>query len=75
MLLAVPGLLFLNRCTWAHILLEAARVLGLPSEELLAQGEMAALEGRASPHGVIIEISAEHGFLKGADLRTRLPYA
>ena len=52
--LTVPGMLFVNRCTWAHILVEAARTLGLARERLLTSGEIAALEGRASPEGVII---------------------
>jgi len=45
--------LFVNRCTWVHILLEVARVLGMPQEELLTSEEVAALSGKASPLGVI----------------------
>lgn len=52
--LTTPGMLFVNRCTWAHVLLEAAQVLGLPQERLLASEELAALAGRASPEGVIL---------------------
>jgi phosphoketolase len=52
--LTTPGMLFVNRCTWAHILAEAARVLDVPRQELLTSEEMAALDGRASPEGVII---------------------
>jgi phosphoketolase len=52
--LDVGGLLFRNRCTWAHILVEVARVLELPGEALLAPEELAALDGRASPEGVVI---------------------
>ena len=51
--LNVPGMLFINRCTWAHILLEAARVLGMLQEELLTPGELLALEGKASPEGAL----------------------
>jgi hypothetical protein len=47
-------MLFVNRCTWAHILHEAARVLDIPRQEFLASEEMAALDGRASPEGVVI---------------------
>jgi phosphoketolase len=51
--LNVPGMLFVNRCTWAHILFEVARVLGISGEDLLTTEEKAALDGRASPEGVI----------------------
>jgi hypothetical protein len=33
---------------------EAARLLRLPEEELLTQEERRALDGKRSPHGVII---------------------
>jgi len=51
--LSVPGILFVNRCTWAHILLEAALTLGLPREDLLTPEEIAVLDGIASPEEVI----------------------
>ncbi len=51
--LNVPGMLFVNRCTWAHVLLEVARVLGLLQEELLTSEELAVLNGKASPEVVI----------------------
>jgi len=51
--LNVPGMLFVNRCNWGHILLEVARVLGLPQGELLASEELAVLNGKASPEGVL----------------------
>jgi hypothetical protein len=47
-------MLFVNRCTWAHILAEAAHVLDIPRQELLTSEEMTALDGRVSPEGVII---------------------
>jgi phosphoketolase len=52
--LTVAGMLFVNRSTWAHILTEAAQLLGLPRQDLLTAQELAALDGQASPHGVII---------------------
>ena len=52
--LTTAGLLFINRCTWAHVLSEVARVLGLSREDLLTPQELMALDGRASPEGVII---------------------
>ena len=51
--LNVPGMLFVNRCTWAHILMEVGRVLDMLQEELLASEELAALSGRASPEGIL----------------------
>ena len=51
--LSVPGMLFVNRFTWAYILLEVTRVLGMLQEDLLASEELAALNGRASPEGVL----------------------
>jgi phosphoketolase len=52
--LTVDGLLFINGCSWAHVLLEAARVLGQPRESLLTADELAALDGLRTPEGVII---------------------
>jgi phosphoketolase len=52
--LTVPGMLFVNRCTWAHALAAVAGVLGLPREDLLTSEETAALDGKASPEGVIV---------------------
>ena len=52
--LTVPGMLFVNRCTWAHALAAVAGVLGLPREGLLTPEETAALDGKASPEGVIV---------------------
>ncbi len=52
--LNVAGMFFVNRCTWAHILEEAARVLGKSHEALLTAPELAALDGKACPEGVIV---------------------
>jgi phosphoketolase len=52
--LDTPGMHFVNRCSWAHCVSEAARLLNVPREELLSQAEVQALDGRASPHGVIV---------------------
>jgi hypothetical protein len=52
--LDVPGLLFVNRATWAHCLEATARVLGRPRSELLAPAELAALDHRADPEGIVI---------------------
>jgi len=52
--LNISGMLFVNRCTWAHILEEVARLLGTSRETLLNASELAALHGKACPEGVII---------------------
>jgi phosphoketolase len=52
--LTVPGMLFVNRCTWAHVLQESATLLNIQREELLTSEELAALDGQASPEGVIV---------------------
>jgi phosphoketolase len=52
--LDVGGMLFVNKCTWAHILLTACRLLGCEAQSVLDQNEIDALNGRQSPHGVII---------------------
>jgi phosphoketolase len=52
--LDTPGMHFVNRCSWAHCVAEAARLLNVPRETLLIQGEMQALDGLASPHGVLL---------------------
>lgn len=57
--LSTPGMLFVNRCTWAHCVTEAARLLSVPRERVLSEEEIAALDGRLSPHGVIIPAVAD----------------
>lgn len=47
--LTISGMPFVNRRVWAHILLEAARLLELRRDELLYDDGLAALDGRASP--------------------------
>jgi len=48
------GMLFINRCTWAHVLAEVAQVLDRPLDDWLSQNELDALHGRRSPQGVLI---------------------
>jgi phosphoketolase len=52
--LTIAGMLFVNGCTWAHILQRAAQMLGLARESLLTAEELAVLDGRAAPEGVVI---------------------
>ncbi len=47
--LDVPGLLFANRCTWAHATAAALAVLGLPEDTVLTMDECAALAGHGDP--------------------------
>jgi phosphoketolase len=49
-----PGLLFVNRSSWAHVVQEAARLLGRDPARLLDAAEREALDGRRSPHGIVV---------------------
>ncbi len=52
--LSIENMLFVNRTSWAHALEAAAQLLGLPRERLLDAPECAALDGYASPEGLIV---------------------
>jgi phosphoketolase len=52
--LSVEALLYVNRSSWAHVVRESARLLDLDEKRLLDEPEIAALDGRASPHGPVI---------------------
>lgn len=52
--LSTAGMLFVNRCSWAHCLRQSARLLKLPDEAVLSKDEREALDGKRSPHGVLI---------------------
>jgi phosphoketolase len=52
--LSVAGMLFVNRATWAHALEAVASLLKVPREDLLEPEEIAALDHRAAPDGVVI---------------------
>jgi phosphoketolase len=43
------GMLFANRCTWAHVVAEAAAALGVDVTKLLDGGELAAVAGEGDP--------------------------
>jgi phosphoketolase len=51
--LDVPGLLFANRCSWAHAVAAAAGGLGRPAEELLDATELAAVRGEGDPAAIL----------------------
>jgi len=46
-------MLYVNRCTWSHILEETARVMVKSREDLLSSGELAAIDGQANPGGIL----------------------
>lgn len=52
--LSTQGMAFVNRCSWAHCLRETARLLHMSDAEFLSEDERRALDGKRSPHGVII---------------------
>jgi phosphoketolase len=47
--LDVAGMLFANRCTWAHALSAGAEAVGVPLEELLSAEEISAVTGTGDP--------------------------
>jgi phosphoketolase len=53
------GLLFANRCTWAHALAAAAEALRLRPEELLTSEELSAVRGEGDPTSVLAPISRD----------------
>ncbi len=54
--LTPPGLLYVNKCTWAHILDLCSAILPVRRSSLLSAQQQAALDGILSPEGPIIEI-------------------
>ena len=52
--LNTAGMLFVNRCTWVHIVAEVARLLDLAQEDLLSLEERATLEGKQAPAGIVM---------------------
>jgi hypothetical protein len=42
-------MLFANRCTFAHVLVDAAELLGVTADSLLSADELAAVRGEADP--------------------------
>jgi phosphoketolase len=52
--LTAPGMLFVNRSTWAHIVETVANVLETPREDILSVDELAAIDFKRSPEGVLI---------------------
>jgi hypothetical protein len=57
--LSTVGMLFVKRCTWAHIVVEAGRLLNLVGEGLLRGEESAALEGKHTPEGMLISVESQ----------------
>jgi hypothetical protein len=49
--LTVEGLLYVNRCTWAHVLQSLARLRSVEETVYLTREEFEALHGRRSPMG------------------------
>ena len=47
--LDVRGMLFANRCTWAHLAHSSARAGGLDPDSLLTRDELAAVAGVGDP--------------------------
>lgn len=52
--LNVQGMLFVNKCTWAHSLKSVADISGIALTKLLGDDEIKAISGKLSPVGVVI---------------------
>jgi phosphoketolase len=52
--LDVAGMLFANRCTWAHVAAEAAQALGVDPASILTAEELAAVGGHGDPRVVMV---------------------
>ena len=50
----VPGMLFANRCTWAHVVDAAATVAGWSREVLLDRAQRTAIDGIGDPSDLLI---------------------
>ena len=44
------GMLFTNRCSWAHVIAAAAQISDVEPQQWLDEQEWAAVEGRGNPH-------------------------
>jgi phosphoketolase len=51
--LGLDGMLFVNRCSWAHCVDAVAGLLGVDRRQLLEREELEALDRQRSPEGVI----------------------
>jgi hypothetical protein len=47
------GMLFANRCTWAHVAAEAADALGVDAATVLGNDALAAVRGLGDPRSVM----------------------
>jgi phosphoketolase len=52
--LDVHGMLFVNRCSFAHILAEAAHLLKLSREQILSADEISAIDGKVFPQKAVL---------------------
>lgn len=56
----VAGMLFLNQCSWAHIVRNAARMLSISESALLSDKELQALDHVISPDGITRDFPHGH---------------
>lgn len=52
--LNVPGMLFVNRCSWVHAVEAVAGLVGKGGSKLLTEAEKKVLDGKKSPEGVVL---------------------
>ncbi len=55
--LSPEGMLFINKCSWAHIVNDSCKLLQKDCKDILSSDEIAALNHKKSPHGLIISKS------------------
>ncbi len=55
--LGIDDMLYINKCSWAHILQNVANIIDIKSDDLLTKKEQLALRGKLSPDGVITKLS------------------
>jgi phosphoketolase len=51
--LDIEGMLYVNGCSWAHIVQQSALLFGMTLNKLLSSEEIQALSGKRSPDGII----------------------
>jgi hypothetical protein len=56
----VAGMLYVNQCSWAHIVRHSALLLGVNENSVLSEKETLALDKKLSPDGVIRAKPHEH---------------
>lgn len=57
--LGIDEMSFVNNCSWAHILFEAAKLLKICAKDLLSNKELDSIKGLHSPDGIITKLNSQ----------------